>query len=491
MAVTWLGLGVAFLANAIIATNTRLEHIYYKQQNEKLIYAILDIETTGGKYNEEGITEIAIYKFDGHEVVDQFISLVNPEREIQPFVVNLTGINSNMLRTAPKFFEVAKRIVEMTEECIIVAHNAEFDYRILRTEFNRLGFEFKRKSLCTVDLAKQLIPDQASYSLGKLTRALGIPVSDRHRAAGDALATVKLFKMLLAKDVKKIIIQESIKLEPRFKMAPNLRTMIEDLPSVTGVYYIHNVHGEVIYIGKSRNIKNRVNQHFTSTSNKSKKIQLQVAAITYEITGSELVAHLKESEEIKRNKPIFNTALHRNTFTHALYSFVDENGYINFKIDLADGRKKPITTFVNKQSSKSFMFNAVDTYQLCQKLAGLYNTKNSCFKYDKNECFGACIQKESPETYNERVRQLIHNNSLDAKDLAIIDRGRGIDEHSVLLIENGVFKGLGFFNLNYQITNINVLENLLTPMENNRDTQHIIQSYLRKNKNLKIILLKK
>lgn len=391
-----------------------------------------------------------------------------------------------MLRTAPKFFEVAKRIVEMTEDCIIVAHNAEFDYRILRTEFNRLGFNFKRKSLCTVDLAKQLIPDQASYSLGKLTRALGIPVSDRHRAAGDALATVKLFKMLLAKDLKKIIILDSIKSEPRFQMAPNLKTIIEELPSVIGVYYIHNAQGEIIYIGKSRNIKNRINQHFTSTSSKSKKIQIQVAAVTFETTGSELVALLKESEEIKRIRPIHNRALRRNTFTHALYSFVDENGYINLKIDIADGRKKPITTFANRQSGKSFMFNAVDTYQLCQKLTGLYNTKTSCFKYDIKECFGACIQKESPESYNERVRQLIDKNTYESKDMAIIDRGRDIDEHSVLLIENGVFKGLGFFNLNYQITNIKVLENLITPMENNRDAQHIIQSYLRKNKNLKI-----
>ena len=99
------------------------------------MYAILDIETTGGQYNEEGITEIAIYKFDGHQVTDKFISLINPERAIQPFVANLTGINNNMLRNAPKFYEVAKRIVEITDGCILVAHNAQFDYRILRTEF--------------------------------------------------------------------------------------------------------------------------------------------------------------------------------------------------------------------------------------------------------------------------------------------------------------------------------------------------------------------
>ena len=184
---------------------------FRKKIKKKILYAILDIETTGGKFNEEGITEIAIYKFDGHEVLDQFISLVNPEREIQEFVVKLTGINSKMLRNAPKFYEVAKRIVEITKDCILIAHNAAFDYRILRTEFNRLGFDFQRNTLCTVELSQQLMPNQPSYSLGKLTRSLGIPITDRHRASGDALATIQLFKLLLEKDTKKNIIQNSIK----------------------------------------------------------------------------------------------------------------------------------------------------------------------------------------------------------------------------------------------------------------------------------------
>ncbi len=108
------------------------------------MYAVVDVETTGGKYNEEGITEIAIYKFDGNEIVDQFISLVNPERPIQPFVVQLTGINEKMLRNAPKFYEIAKRVIEITEDCTLVAHNASFDYRMLCTEFNRLGFTYER-----------------------------------------------------------------------------------------------------------------------------------------------------------------------------------------------------------------------------------------------------------------------------------------------------------------------------------------------------------
>ncbi len=452
------------------------------------MYAILDIETTGGKYNEEGITEIAIYKYDGHQVVDQFISLVNPEREIQPFVVNLTGINSNMLRNAPKFYEIAKRIVEITEDCILVAHNAQFDYRILGTEFRRLGFDYIRPSLCSVELSKQLIPGQPSYSLGKLVRSLGIPVSDRHRASGDALATLKLFKLLLDKDSSKSIIQQSIKLNPKHQLEPRHLDILADLPSETGVYYIHNAEGNIIYIGKSKNIKKRINQHFTNTNRKSKQIQNLVDSVSYETTGSELVALLKESEAIKTIKPKFNRALRRTRFTHALYSFTDDNGYINLKIDIADGRKKPITTFSNRDSGKSFINHAVEDYNLCQKLTGIYQTKTSCFNYDIKECNGACIGKESPESYNERVSKLIAKNSYANQNMVIIDRGRDIDERSAILIENGVFKGIGFFNLNYQINNIEILQSIITPMQNNRDTQHIIQSYLRKNKRLKTIL---
>jgi DNA polymerase III subunit epsilon len=456
---------------------------------KKIIYAILDIETTGGKYNEEGITEIAIYKFDGHKVVDQFISLINPEREIQPFVVNLTGINSNMLKNAPKFYEVAKRIVEITEDCIVVAHNAKFDNRILKTEFKRLGFEFKKRTLCTVELAKELIPGQPSYSLGKLTRSLGIPVSDRHRASGDALATVTLFKMLLAKDSEKTIIQESIRLEPKFQIEPKLKDILDELPSITGVYYMHKTNGEIIYIGKSKNIKNRVNQHFTSINSKSKKMQLQVATVTYEATGSELVALLKESEEIKRNKPIFNRAQRRTIFTYGLFSFQDDNGYLNLKVAKVNGTEEPITTFSNLQSAKSFMSKTIDENNLCQKLSGQYQTQSNCFNYTIKQCFGACINEEDPGVYNERTSKLIRQHNFENQNMVIIDYGREIDERSAILIENGVYKGFGFYNLNYQINNIEILKSIITPMQHNRDSQHIIQSYLRRNKRLKVIKL--
>ncbi|WP_291115837.1 exonuclease domain-containing protein [Flavobacterium sp. UBA6135] len=451
------------------------------------MYAILDIETTGGQYNEEGITEIAIYKFDGHEVVDQFISLVNPEIPIQPFVVKLTGINNAMLRSAPKFYEVAKRIIEMTEGCIIVAHNASFDYRILQTEFRRLGFKFQKQTLCTVELSKKLLPGHESYSLGKLVRALGIPMADRHRASGDAMATVKLFKMLLAQDVEKEIVKSLVKTEIKSGMSPKLLDIVENLPSKTGIYYIHNEKGDLIYIGKSKNIKKRVNQHFTGTTNKCKKIQLEVYAVTFEETGSELIGLLKESEEIKINKPIYNRSQRKTLFQWALYPVKDENGYLSLLIQKADGRKKEITSYTSLQEGKNSLFKITDQFNLCQKINGLYDTKNACFKYKIKECDGACIGEVSPEEYNDRVQEFIESNLFENENMVIIDRGRSLQERSAVLIENGIYKGYCFYDLNYQITNIEVLKNILIPMQNNRDTRNIIQGYLRKHKVMKII----
>jgi DNA polymerase-3 subunit epsilon len=270
------------------------------------LYTILDIETTGGKFNEEGITEIAIYKYDGHTVVDQFISLINPEKEIQKFVVQLTGINNKMLQNAPKFYEVAKRIIEITKDCTLVAHNTTFDYRILRTEFDRLGYDFNRNTLCTVELSQKLILDQPSYSLGKLIKALGIPMTDRHRATGDALATVQLFKLLLEKDVDKTIIQSSVKYHDRRVEKERLQKLIDLVPKALGLFYIHGSDGKVIYLGRGKDVKSEVNKLFLKQTKRATKIQDRATSISYEKTGNELFTRLKYYIELEALAPKFN-----------------------------------------------------------------------------------------------------------------------------------------------------------------------------------------
>lgn len=451
------------------------------------MYTILDIETTGGKYNEEGITEIAIHKFDGHKVVDKFISLINPEREIQPFVVNLTGINTKMLRTAPKFYEVAKRIVEITEDSVLVAHNAQFDYRILRTEFRRLGYNFERKTLCTVDLSKKLLPDAESYSLGKLVRALGIPMSDRHRANGDAIATLKLFKLLLTKDTEKTIIKEVVREETHGELSQRQLDIVEQMPSETGVYYMHDKKGDILFLGKSTNIKKRVNQHFTKSGDKARQLQKETKTITFEETGSELVALLKENEELLKNNPKYNPNTRKKRL-QALYMIPDINGYQKFEIGPYNKGKDCVTTFNGALSAKNFLQKITVEFQLCPKLNGLEEAV--CENKQNNQCLGACKGQETPLDYNQRVQQVLEKYSLLGKSIIIIDKGREIGEYSAILIKNGIFQGFGYYDLNHQINNIHILESIITPMKGDATTSHIIDSYLRKKRVKKIIDLK-
>ena len=338
-----------------------------------------------------------------------------------------------MLVNAPKFFEIAKRIIEITQNCIIVAHNASFDYRILRTEFRRLGYDFQSHTICTVALSQRLLPEQVSHSLGKLVRSLGIPVTDRHRASGDALATVKLFQLLLEKDIEKTIVKEFVKLEIEKGIAPKFLSILEKLPNRTGVYYIHNEKGNLIYIGKSKNIKKRVNQHFVGTTSKCKKIQNQVFTVTFEETGSELIALLKESEEIKINKPILNRAQSKTNFDISLYSDKNSDGYLILKLQKTDGRKREITSFTSLQEAKIALLNISSHYNLCQKLTGIYETKNECFQYKIKECNGACVSQESTEEYNSRVEEFITNNTFENNNLILVDRGRKTSERSAVL----------------------------------------------------------
>ncbi len=453
------------------------------------MYAVVDVETTGGKYNEEGITEVAIYKFDGAEIIDQFISLINPERPIQPFVAQLTGINENMLRNAPKFYEVAKRIVEITEGCTLVAHNASFDYRMLCTEFNRLGFLYERPTLCTVALAKKLIPEQASYKLGKLVRSLGIPLSDRHRAAGDARATVKLLKLLLDKDIEKNIVKETLRTKEEDQVARKFQHLVEQIKTVTGVYYLHNERGDIIYIGKSTNMRKRVNQHFTGKSRKALKIQLETHSVSSEETGSELIALLKEVDEIQLHKPKHNRVHKNDRIRFGLEEGFNAAGYRFLRIVHAQDSGHYLTTFKNLSNARKTLYFFAQKYSLCFKLVGLESPKEGCSNIETNQCFGACLGNEPNEQYNKRVQQCVDRLSFKSPNMLVIDKGRTHDERSVVLIQENEYKGFGYVNLNYQITNIDMISTLITPMKNSRAARHIIHQFIRKNKVKDIITL--
>ena len=422
------------------------------------MYSIIDVETTGGKFNQEGITEIAIYKFDGVKIIDQFISLINPEIPIQPFVQQLTGITDKLVEKAPKFFQVAKRILEITDNSILVAHNSSFDYRMIKIEFERLGYDFKLPQLCTVQLSKKLIPGIKSYKLGNLVKSLGIPISNRHRASGDALATVELFKILLLKDSKKEILTKLILYKEKSNKSKWFE-IINKLPNETGVYYLYNFDGKLIYIGKSKNIKNRVNQHLIGKSNKSLNIQLEISDVSFEKTGSELIALLKENNEIKKHKPKFNKKLKTVVKKFALEVCDNKNG----------NKFLRIVHYSDDQNYLEYYSSLKIANRRLEKLNKIYGINGISEKDDS------------------LIEILINDLNYKHQNMLIIDKGRNVNEKSVIMIKDYKYLGYGFFNLNHQINNLEILESLLIKNEYVENSKELILNYLRKNNCDKII----
>jgi DNA polymerase-3 subunit epsilon len=452
------------------------------------MYAIVDIETTGGSARLERITEIAVYIHDGKHIVDEYSTLVNPERNIPYFITALTGISNEMVEDAPKFFEVAKKIVEITEGNIFVAHNARFDYSFIRQEFSMLGYNFKRPLLDTVSLSRKLLPGHKSYSLGNLCKDLSIEIRGRHRASGDALATVRLMELLLERD-RELNNGGLVKNRKASKLHPALDMQkITDLPEEPGIYYFHNESGEIIYVGKSRNLYQRVNTHLSNnTSSREMEMRSIIADISWERTGSELVALLLESAEIKTRKPLFNRAQRRTGFRWGIYSFTDENGYIRLEYRNVKDDTVPLALFSSKENVRAKLDQVISQYNLCQKLCGMYETPGQCFHRQVSLCRGACCGEEEPRSYNERALQALDEFVFRERNFFIIDRGRDTEERSAVKIVNGKYAGYGYFNINDVGFGLTAIHDCIRNARDNRDIQVIIKGYLKNHRVEKII----
>ncbi|MDX9772319.1 MAG: exonuclease domain-containing protein [Bacteroidales bacterium] len=452
------------------------------------MYAVIDIETTGGSARLERITEIAVYIHNGTRVVEEYSTLINPERNIPYFITSLTGITNEMVEDAPKFFEVARKLVELTEGKIFVAHNAMFDYSFVRQEFSMLGYNFKRPLLDTVALSRKLLPGHRSYSLGNLCKELGIEITGRHRASGDALATVRLLELLLEKDhalesgslMKN---RKAAKLHPALDLAK-----LAAIPGEPGIYYFHDESGEVIYVGKSRNLSQRVNSHLSNnTSGREMKMCSLIADISWERTGSELIALLLESAEIKKKKPLFNRAQRRTGFRWGIYSHTDEKGYIRFEYRSASDEEVPLSLFTSRDKARGKLEQIINDYSLCQKLCGMYETDGACFHRQVGLCRGACCGEEEPGSYNERALMALDEFIFRERNFFIIDSGRDNEERSVVKIVKGKYAGFGYFNINDVGFGLTAVHDCIQKAADNRDIQVIIKSYLKNHRVERII----
>jgi len=447
------------------------------------LYSVVDIETTGNGYRGQKITEISIFIFDGEKIVDEFTSLVNPEQKIPHFITNLTGITDAMVRTAPKFYEIAKKIAEITKDTIFVAHNVNFDYNIIRDEFKSLGFDFKRKKLCTVRLSRKIIPGLASYSLGNICSAEGIEIAARHRAKGDAEATVELFRRLIIRD-HKFTINSFLNAKSREATLPPLldKQVVDTLPEKHGVYYFKNEKKEVIYVGKANNIKQRVISHFYDKKKKERTMCLETADISYTETGSELIALLHESSEIKHLYPKFNRAQRKAGEAVGLFSYEDQKGILHLAFNRLKLTPNPIMKFYSMAACRTTLEKICSAFELCPKYCHLQTNVNACFHFQLQQCRGVCSEKEAIESYNKRVRKAIKSLGLQTENLVIKENGRTDEELGFVLILNGIYQGFGYVNKNLELSSLEDYLLHITPQKDNRDVQRILNAYLSKNK---------
>ena len=445
------------------------------------MYSVVDIETTGNGYKGQKITEISVFLFDGEKIIDEFTSLVNPEQAIPYFITNLTGITEAMVRTAPKFYEIAKKIAEITKDAIFVAHNVNFDYNIIRDEFKSLGFDFKRKKLCTVRLSRKIIPGLSSYSLGNICTAEGIEIAARHRAKGDAEATVELFRRLLKRD-DNFTINSFLNAKSREATLPPLldKKVVDKLPERHGVYYFKNEQKEVIYVGKANNIKQRVISHFYDKKKKEITMCLETADISYTETGSELIALLHESSEIKHLYPKFNRAQRKAGEAVGLFSYEDQRGIVHLAFNRLKLTPNPLMKFYSMAACRSMLEKVCEVFELCPKYCHLQTNVNACFHYQLQQCKGICTGKEAVESYNNRVYEAIKSLGLQTENLVIKESGRNNKEIGFALILNGIYQGFGYVDKKIKIEDTDDYQLYLQPQQDNRDVQRILKSYLTK-----------
>jgi len=442
------------------------------------MYAIVDIETTGGHAESNSITEIAVFIHDGGKVVQRFETLLKPARYIPPYISAYTGITNEMVENAPQFDDIAEELFSVLKGNIFVAHNVNFDYSFIRSHLKSSGIEYNSKKLCTVRLSRKIFPGLRSYSLGNICSFVGIDIQNRHRAAGDAIATVELFEKILKEDTDGVI-DDFLKRGSKEQMLPpNLpRQQFDELPEKQGVYYFHDENGKIIYVGKAVNIKRRVSTHFGGNSTRKQKQDFlrNIYSISTEILATELMALIHESIEIKRHWPEFNKALKKPEFAFGIYDYEDQNGYIRLCIDRVRKHTKPLDTFQNLTEAINAMEKIVGEFELCPKLCMLQTKPGSCESFEAGMCKGACCGKDDHTGYNIRVNTAI-NNMLQKESYAIIDKGIQGNELSCILVENGKFYGMGYLPKEISFNEIENVKEYIKPLKENFFIRELLKS---------------
>jgi DNA polymerase-3 subunit epsilon len=440
------------------------------------MFAIVDIETTGGYASGNSITEIAIAIHDGERMIDYFETLINPEAPIPGYIQALTGINNAMVSQAPLFEDVAPKIYGLLHDKVFVAHNVNFDYSFVKHQLGQYGYELDTKKLCTVRLARKILPGHPSYSLGNLCRCLQIEIEQRHRAGGDALATVKLFECILKNDVDGEI-KNMLKGKAKEQFLPPHLPVekVAQLPPLPGVYYFHNSKGKIVYVGKAKDLKKRVNSHFSNNKPGKQKQDFlrEIYNISFQTCGSELMAFILESIEIKRLWPLYNRSLKGFQQTYGLYMYEDGRGYQRMIIEKKKKQLEPLYTFNLLLDGINLLKQLIEQFELCARL---------CY-IDKSA--GPSLADElCAEEYNLRVKNAVEHLKGSLPSFAVVEDvalPKKEDKQGIILMEKGRFYGMGYVPANVSFTHIDEYKKHLTQYPESEYIRGLVYQYATKN----------
>ncbi|MEZ4721702.1 MAG: exonuclease domain-containing protein [Flavobacteriales bacterium] len=456
------------------------------------MYAIVDIETTGGSAKKHFITEVAVIKHDGEKEVSRYQTLINPGVPIPRAITTLTGIDDEMVADAPRFAEIADELWEALDGSVFVAHNVNFDYSFIREQFSVIGRKWSPKRLCTVRLSRKLLPGMYSYSLGKLAQQLGYHIEHRHRAMGDCEFTAQLFKMLLDRDhdghIKFALNQRS-----REATLPPLlnRESFDKLPSTMGVYIFRNQKRKVIYVGKANNLKHRVSDHFRGNTHTGFKSHFaeQITDLEWIECPNELVALLTEAQQIKKYWPPYNNLMKRVTLNWGIFGYQDQNGYGRYSIGRVGKWDRPIVSFRNQFEARIALDKIVHKFTLCARFCDMQEQLGQCVEEVHGLCNKACVGKESPRDYNKRYESSKLYLSGEIATMIIHESGFSLDEQSVILVENGRYKGHGIAPAELEIHSVSEVLDFIATGYDDQDMQSIIRSHIQRKEGARVTIL--
>ncbi len=432
-----------------------------------MLYAVVDIETTGSYAAGNGITEIALVVHDGKKVLDFYETLVNPQIGIPRFIQSLTGITNEMVAHAPRFEEIAERVSLMLQDKIFVAHNVNFDYSFLKYHLGSAGFALGEKKLCTVRLARKIIPGLTGYSLNKLCNQLNVNLTNHHRAGGDALATAEIFKILVERDKNNVILNALKGRNKEQYLPPHLPgEHIDKLPGAPGVYYFYNSKGKIIYVGKAVNLSKRVKSHFANNkAGKQKQDFLrEIHRVSYRECATELMAHILESTEIRRLWPIYNRSQRGYLPKYGLFVYEDRQGFKRFAIEKNKQYYKPVYTFNTLHEGNNLLRQLIREYGLCVKLC---NIAKDC----------DCSNHDKSAFYNAKMDRAIAHLQEKLPSFALIDRGIQDDERSCILVKEGNFYGMGYIKWDQPLNDMKILQQDLEPLQDNDYIRNIVYKH--------------